>query len=197
MAVQNHIYIYIGKNGAPTILNVDNAADGTALEQLGALKMPEAMASEVFGENIRYADNTTCTVTANPANSAFPYDVTFDASKIIKKPKRDKALLAQMAMPSEKYIDLGDPIQTNIAPADGYLMMGGIVHNVSSANVGISVRDFDNNLFNGYGAAVWGANGQGISVTLPIKKGRKFNMYHGSLYEIQSRFIYAEGAIEE
>lgn len=93
-------------NNQPVIFNVDNAADGTALEQLGALKMPESLVEEIFGENARHADNTTCTITDNPDNAEFPFTVQFDSSKIPEKPKRNTETLAVIGMPGEKYIDI-------------------------------------------------------------------------------------------
>ena len=37
-------------------MNVDNEADGEVLEKLGAIRMPESMVSEIFGNNAKYAD---------------------------------------------------------------------------------------------------------------------------------------------
>ena len=76
----NRIYIYIDKQRQPAILNVDNDTDGAVLEQLGAVKMPENLVAEIFGEQAEFADSTNCTITPNPDNPAFPYAVTFGAN---------------------------------------------------------------------------------------------------------------------
>lgn len=116
-------------NNHPVIFNVDNAADAARLEELQAVKMAEDLVVSVFGEQSNFADNTTCTITDNPDNAEFPYDVAFDASKIIETPKRYYEYLAKMAMPSNKYINLNLKFSDEnnyhmsyyTSPANGYL----------------------------------------------------------------------------
>lgn len=208
MAVQNHIYIYIGKNGAPTILNVDNAADGAVLEQLGALKMPEAMASEVFGDNAQYADNTNCTITDNPDNAEFPYNVTFDSSKIMATPKRELGTMAGIGMPSTKFIDLNIPINNDdnmypdfIAPADGYLSASTSGHYGTFVGLG----PYDASITNPqeyfhYNNLYWcvsdGAPGYTSSNCLcPIRKGQKAFIHLQGEVVNYCKFIYTQGEI--
>ena len=50
-------------NNTPVLFNIDNARDMANFEALQAIKMPENMANEIFGNNTRYADNTTCIIT--------------------------------------------------------------------------------------------------------------------------------------
>lgn len=111
-------------NNQPVIFNVDNATDIARLEALQAVKMSDNLVRSVFGENSMYADNTTCTITDNPDNPAFPYNVTFNASKIIDTPKRYYGYLAQKAMPSNKYIQYLNVESGNQyrAPANGYFV---------------------------------------------------------------------------
>lgn len=89
----------------PVIFNVDNAVDAARLEALQAVKMAEDLVSSVFGEQSNFADNTTCLVSPNPDNPAFPL-VVFDSSKILPKPKRDLVEMARLALPSQKYIEV-------------------------------------------------------------------------------------------
>lgn len=118
-------------NKTPFIFNVDNLTDEAALEALQALKMPASMASSIFGNRANNADNKTCIITPNPENSAFPFTVAFDASKIPAKPKRQTGIMAGLAMPSDYYIDVSIKIATQsnyeyffepfTAPANGYM----------------------------------------------------------------------------
>lgn len=195
MAAANHIYIYIGKKGTPTILNVDNKIDGEALEKLGAIKMPESMANEVFGNNIRYADNTTCAITETPDNSDFPFAVNFDASKIPAKPKRDTEIMSGLGMPGSKYIDLqqhfiqnsnGTWVNSGTAPANGYLQFHAIARNMT-AGIAIHAK---------ISSYIVLPSTAGSSVFVPVKKGQNYQIDFYNSVDIQlMRFVYAEGEL--
>lgn len=198
MAAANHIYIYIGKNGTPTILNVDNAADAEFFESLGALKMPEAMAAEIFGNNIQYADNTTCTITDNPDNAEFPFAVNFDASKIIEKPKRQTGTLAGMAMPNNaRYIDISfvetDSYVYNAgftAPANGYVFVSGkVVDSPKKHIAGVHINNYDMSAHSN------GTLADGCGCFLPVEKGNFMVLGAISMQNIQMRFYYAVGEL--
>lgn len=207
MAVQNHIYIYIGKNGAPTIINVDNAADGQALEQFGAVKMPDAMVSEVFGENAMFADNQTCTITPNPNNAEFPFTVQFDSTKIPEKPKRNTGTIAKMAMPGADYIEMPvtftkvDDLHHNsnklVAPANGYFVITAGVPPISGTHNAVTVAITDGTANNGidlYDALH--DEHLHISWIIPVVKGQFANIYcRGDPSSCMCKFIYAKGEI--
>ena len=107
---------------------MDNEADGEAWEKLGAIRMPENMAAEIFGNNAKYADNTTCVITENPDNTEFPFSVRFDASKIPVKSKRDTGTLAGIGMPSGAVINIGAQTSGYLytAPYNGYVYIVGV-----------------------------------------------------------------------
>ena len=194
-----YIYIYIDKQRQPAILNVDNDTDGAVLEQLGAVKMPENLVAEIFGEQAEFADSTNCTITPNPDNPAFPYAVTFDANKIPEKPKRELGTMAGICMPSEKYIDI--PKKEGIifqAPANGFVIVEG---NYNSPENGVNCCYLRN-----YGSDVSGAlqpifvaisnspYGYGVGGSIAVKKGDYVGL--ATIRAIQMiRFVYAEGEI--
>lgn len=191
-------------NNQPVIFNVDNATDEARLEALQAVKMAEDMVASVFGEQSNFADNTTCLVSPNANNPAFPYGVTFDESKIQAKPKRYYGWLAEMAMPSNDFIDI--PITINkpasyTAPANGYVYLHfgtGATGTFSSlleltvysdSSSILSVRDILKD-------ASWSGN----SIFVPVKKGQSVSarMDVSGTYPKPNyvfRFVYAEGEI--
>lgn len=207
MADSNAIYIYI-RNNTPVILNVDNETDGAALEQLGTLKMPESMVTEIFGENVQYADNTNCTVTANPDNQEFPFTVAFDASKILAKPKRELGTMAGVCMPSDKYIDLV-PNRTNsaisrdgyfTAPENGYLTVSGYcgsnITPIKTANVGEFDIALDSLINIKQGTTYVGTHATVlIGCVIPVVKGKVYLFGSQGLSNIIERFYYAQGTI--
>lgn len=197
MAAANHIYIYIGKNGTPTILNVDNAADAEFFESLGAVKMPEAMASEVFGDNARYADSTNTTVTPNPDNPEFPFTVVFDSTKIVK-PKRYTGNFAKLAMPNNaRYIDISfvetDSYVYNAgftAPANGYVFVSGkVVDSPKTHIAGVHINNYDMSAHSN------GTLADGCGCFLPVEKGNFMVLGAISMQNIQMRFYYAIGEL--
>lgn len=164
-----------------------------------------ASAKAVQSLQAKIKQNMTAALDTKLDKSALSDDIDSESSETAASSAAINVLrkkVPNLAMPSEKYIDLGDLNQSNVASADGYLMMGGTVNPTSSAQiVGAAVRDPDdhslNDITNGYSASVWGISWQDISVTIPVKKGRKYDIYHGDIRNIQARFYYAEGAIEE
>lgn len=204
MAAANpYIYIYIGQ-GAPTILNVDNEADSAALEQLGAVKMPEAMVTEVFGDNVRYADNTNTAVTPNPDNPAFPFNVQFDSSKIPAKPKRELGNMIDIGMPSEKYIEIEKQQIANrhfmaefTAPANGWLFAyGKKLENAFAPALSIYKKD------SLYGTQITWSSGDGYTNQLyslacyfPAQQGETYIFNSQHYQNIMFRFVYAQGEI--
>lgn len=197
-------------NNAPVIFNVDNLQDQQNLEALQAIKMPESMAAEIFGENAEYADSTTCAITENQDNPAFPYNIVFDSSKIPSKPKRNTAMLAQMAMPSEKFIEIAlslKPVSDNdyvyhyTAPADGYVHWY-IGHPKISSLCYIYIKPKEllaDNLISMLRTAVRTAEGTTLCLFLPVTKGFDvvFGVSYGTISMASSRafFHYAKGAI--
>lgn len=182
-------------NKLPVIFNVDNAVDIANLEALQAVKMAKSMANEVFGNNIRYADNTTCTITDNPDNAEFPFAVIFDASKIIKKPKRQTRTLAGMGMPGTKYINLqqnfiqesnGVWVHSGTAPANGYLLFSATARNMLA---GIAIHT----MISSYITLESYVSG---SIFLPVKKGTPYQIDFTNGVDIEyMRLIYAEGEL--
>ena len=194
------LYIYIA-NGAPAILNVDNEADGEALEKLGAIRMPESMATEVFGNNAKYADNTTCVITENPGNAEFPFNVQFDSSKILAMPQTKRKLtdsyLAGLGMPINKFIRF-TPYSGFVytAPANGYIHVCATKVNYKTTGIlGLHILDENKN-------AIYSAEGHDHTEIqawhdcfLPIKKGYGCEFYIQNLNSPIGKFIYAEGEI--
>ena len=197
---KSYIYIYIA-NGAPAILNVDNEADGNALEKLGAIRMPESMVSEIFGNNAKYADNTTCVITENSSNAEFPFNVRFDSSKIPAKPQTERKLtdnyLAGLGMPSNKFIRF-TPHNGFVytAPANGYIHVCATKVNYKTTGIlGLHILDENKN-------AIYSAEGHDhtenpswLDCFLPIKKGYGCEFYIQNLNSPIGKFLYAEGEI--
>ena len=207
---KSYIYIYIA-NGTPTILNVDNEADGEAWERLGAIRMPESMVAETFGNKAKYADNTTCVITENPDNPDFPFNVQFDASKIMAKPQTDKLL-------TDSYMSkLGFPQTTNYinipltfvpetstttahyaanftAPASGWLFVSGST--VSGNNRIYASCFISESKKRVYGMSSSFAAPTGYCASLvPAIKGVGYYLRIQHCDNISARFIYAEGEI--
>ncbi len=188
-------------NNTPVLFNIDNARDMANLEALQAIKMPENMANEIFGNNIRYADNTTCVITENSGNAEFPFNVRFDASKITAKPQTKKKLtdsyLAGLGMPSSKFIRF-TPYSGFVytAPANGYIHVCATKVNYKTTGIlGLHILDENKN-------AIYSAEGHDHTEIqawhdcfLPIKKGYGCEFYIQNLNSPIGRFIYAEGEI--
>lgn len=167
-------------NNNPVLFNVDNAVDEARLEALQAVKMAEEMAASVFGENAMYADNTTCIITDNPDNPAFPWDVAFDAAKIPEKPKRDTGTLASLAMPdyeSEIIVTLSKEGDIFTAPVNGFF----IAENHASGEGVIAVKVLDKNdneksfIGNRYVYPPVEVRGY-ASIVVPLPKGFKISL---------------------
>lgn len=197
---KSYIYIYIA-NGAPTILNVDNEADGEALEKLGAIRMPESMVSEVFGNNAKYADNTTCVITENPDNAEFPFNVRFDSSKIIAKPQTTRKLtdsyLAGIGMlNSAKHIDIQFSYHPEskryyanfTAPANGWAHVFGQANETNASYSTIWLY---------FGSVLVSSNAGApnivCGVVLPVSKGQSFTAGTQNCKNIKAQFFYAIG----
>ncbi len=180
---------------------MDNETDGEAWEKLGAIRMPESMATEIFGENVKYADNTTCVITENSGNAEFPFNVQFDSSKILAMPQTERKLtdsyLAGIGMPSNKIIQFtprSDFIYT--APANGYIYVSATKANYNSGGVlGLHILDENKNV-------IYSAEGHDYTgfqawheCFLPIKKGYGCDFYIQNLNSPIGKFIYAEGEI--
>lgn len=193
-------------NNSPVIFNVDNAVDAARLEALQAVKMAEDLVVSVFGEQSNFADNTTCTITDNPDNPAFPFTAVFDSSKISSKPKRELGVMAGIGMPGSKFIDLNIPINNDdnmypdfIAPADGYLSASTTGHNGTFVGIGpydasiTKPQDHYNDLDR---CVSDGAPGYTSSNCLcPIRKGQKAFIHLQGEVVNYCKFIYAEGEI--
>ena len=207
---KSYIYIYIA-NGAPAILNVDNEADGEALEKLGAIRMPESMATEVFGNNAKYADNTTCVITENPDNAEFPFNVRFDSSKIMAKPKMDKLLtdsyMSKLSFPqTTNYINIpltyvptenlhnftGYYAANFTAPANGWIYIAGNATGTDSIYSSSYVTESKRI----YGMSSSFAAPTGFCASLvPAIKGVGYDLRIQHCNNITARFIYAQGEI--
>ena len=160
-------------------MNVDNEADGEALEKLGAIKMPDSMVSEVFGNNAKYADNTTCVITENPDNPEFPFNLRFDSSKIPAKPQNQRKLtdnyLARIGMPSGKIINIGflPNGYTYTMPYSGYFYVRGV-----SGNGGGNI------VIQGSGLEISNSisfSNHGISLFLPAIKGYRIVLQYSNV----------------
>ncbi len=188
---------------------MDNEADGEAWEKLGAIRMPENMAAEIFGNNAKYADNTTCVITENSGNAEFPFNVQFDASKIPVKPQTDKLL-------TDSYMSkLGFPQTTNYinipltfvpetstttahytanftAPASGWLFVSG--NTISGNNRIYSSCFISESKKRVYGMSSSFAAPTGYCASLvPAIKGVGYYLRIQHCDNISARFIYAQG----
>lgn len=170
---------------------MDNEVDGEALEKLGAIKMPEHMANEVFGNNVRYADNTTCIITENQDNPDFPFNVQFDSSKIPAKPQTQRKLtdsfLAGIGMPSGRTINLSAQPSgyRYTAPYSGYVYANGLA---TEDGAFLIIHG------GGVGNQINAVKNQGMEVFLPVSKGTVFDVIYGF---VQIRRIYFDMAIGE
>lgn len=180
-------------NNQPVIFNVDNAVDAARLEALQAVKMADDLVGSVFGEQSNFADNTTCTISANQDNPAFPYDIVFDASKIIEKPKRNTGTLSGIGMPGDKVINITPGTGVNykyIAPFNGYLTINCAAQN-SAGYISLHVKNdkTDKKLY----TVCHGPTG--LSDYVPAKKGDTITINYRSATLIDCRFVLAEGEI--
>ena len=199
---KSYIYIYSERRAA--ILNVDNETDGEAWEKLGAIRMPENMATEIFGENVKYADNTTCVITENPDNAEFPFNVQFDSSKIPAMPQTKRKLtdsyLAGIGMPAtKKYITINLPVLSDgstwngafyDAPANGWAFIS--AEPAAGKNCLVSVSNFSNPVIR---STALGSGGSSASAGIPIKKGECIHFVTRDTSARFGYFFYAEGEI--
>ncbi len=190
-------------NNTPVLFNIDNAQDMANLEALQAIKMPENMANEIFGNNTRYADNTTCVITENPSNAEFPFNVQFDASKIMAKPQTTRKLtenyLAGLGMPNldKKIFIQFSPINdvdysaTYTAPANGWVTVYGRVANIATkAYALVLAQSGDIRMTSACGTA-----DVVCTATIPVSKGRGVYLRTQSCWSIGAYFVYAQGEI--
>ncbi len=198
-------------NNTPVLFNIDNARDMANLEALQAIRMPESMISEIFGDNAKYADNTTCVITENPNNAEFPFNVQFDSSKIIAKPQTDKLLtdsyMSKLGFPqTTNYINI--PLTfvpetstttahysvTFTAPASGWLFVSG---STISGNNRIYASCFiSESKKRVYGMSSSFAASLGYCASLvPAIKGVGYYLRIQHCNNISARFIYAEGEV--
>lgn len=174
--------------------------------------MPESMVSEVFGVNAKYADNSNTTVTPDPDNPEFQFNVTFDSSKIPAVPKRNTSAFAHLAMPSDKFIDLsltftpvGSVKETGYwtAPADGIV---DCIHSATAINANATINylndinSFSANNKSRYGDSIGiqGVHYAEAETSVLVRKGDKvrFAVTGGNYTEVTNiRFYYAQGAI--
>lgn len=197
-------------NNTPVLFNIDNARDMANLEALQAIKMPENMANEIFGNNIRYADNTTCVITENPDNAEFPFNVQFDSSKILAMPQTKRKLtdsyLAGIGMPFlSKYINISLPAPVNgymekevVAPANGWFCLRAInSNNGQECQVSISKLLGTMNP-SGLDAIITASSfsknaGIAASVLMPILKGTSIKFFAVNSTHRFAKFYYAQG----
>lgn len=191
-------------NNSPVIFNIDNAPDMENLEALQAIRMPENMANEIFGNNIRYADNTTCVITENPGNAEFPFNVQFDSSKIFAMPQTKRKLtdsyLAGIGMPAtKKYITINIPVLSNEphwngtfydAPANGWAFIS--AEPAAGKTCLVSVSNFSNPVIR---STALGSGGSSASAGIPIKKGECIHFVTRDTSARFGYFFYAEGEI--
>ncbi len=188
-------------NNTPVLFNIDNARDMANLEALQAIKMPENMANEIFGNNIRYADNTTCVITENSGNAEFPFNVQFDASKIMAKPQTTRKLtenyLAGLGMPSSNIVHFTvKEGRAYTAPANGYINIYALKSNPSSASI-LSLHVLNRNELSIYSTEkhdntstqAW------LNIFIPVSKGYICDLYILNLKNPIGKFIYAQGEI--
>ncbi len=198
-------------NNTPVLFNIDNARDMANLEALQAIKMPENMANEIFGNNIRYADNTTCVITENPDNAEFPFNVQFDSSKILAKPQTDKLLtdsyMSKLGFPqTTNYINIpltfvpsstganykGYYAATYTAPANGWMYIAG--NAAGDATIYSSSYVAESKKI--YGMSSSFAASLGFCASLvPALKGIRYDLRIQHCNNISARFIYAQGEI--
>ncbi len=197
-------------NNTPVLFNIDNARDMANLEALQAIKMPENMANEIFGNNIRYADNTTCVITENSGNAEFPFNVQFDSSKILAMPQTERKLtdsyLAGIGMPFlSKYINISLPAPVNgymekevVAPANGWFCLRAInSNNGQECQVSISKLLGTMNP-SGLDAIITASSfsknaGIAASVLMPILKGTSIKFFAVNSTHRFAKFYYAQG----
>lgn len=191
-------------NNTPVLFNIDNARDMANLEALQAIKMPENMANEIFGNNIRYADNTTCVITENPDNAEFPFNVQFDSSKILAMPQTERKLtdsyLAGLSMPAtKKYITINilvvsdEPTWNETfydAPANGWAFIA--AKPAAGKNCLVTVSNFNNPVIRSLSS---GSGGSSASAGIPIKKGERIHFVTRDTSARFGYFFYAEGEI--
>lgn len=190
-------------NNTPVLFNIDNARDMANLEALQAIKMPENMANEIFGNNIRYADNTTCVITENSGNAEFPFNVQFDSSKILAMPQTERKLtdsyLAGLGMPNlDKKIFIQFSLITNkkvdysaayTAPANGWVTVYGQVANIASkAYALVFAQSGDIRMTSASGTA-----DVVCTATIPVSKGRGVYLKTQSCWSVGAYFFYAQG----
>lgn len=188
-------------NNSPVIFNIDNAPDMENLEALQAIRMPENMANEIFGNNIRYADNTTCVITENSGNAEFPFNVQFDSSKILAMPQTKRKLtdsyLAGLGMlNSAKHIDIQFSYNPEskryradfTASANGWAYVHGQanVTNASYSSVWLHVGSV-------FASSNAGAPNIECGVVLPVSKGQSFIAGTQNCKNIKAQFFYAIG----
>ena len=192
-------------------MNVDNEVDGEALEKLGAIRMPESMADEIFGENAEYADNTTCVITENQDNPDFPFNVQFDSSKIPAKPQTDKLLtdsyISKLGLPQTiRWINISltfvpETSTTTAhyfanftAPASGWLFLSGsTVRGDNSVYASCFIRESEKHV---YGMCCSFAAPTGYNASLvPAIKGVGYLLRIQHCEYILARFIFAKGEI--
>ena len=190
-------------NNTPVLFNIDNARDMANLEALQAIKMPENMANEIFGNNIRYADNTTCVITENSGNAEFPFNVQFDSSKILAMPQTERKLtdsyLAGLGMPNldKKIFIQFSPINDNkidyavvyTAPANGWVTVYGQVANIATkAYALVYAQSGDMQMTSA------SATAEVIcTATIPVIKGRGVYLKTQNCWSIGAYFFYAQG----
>lgn len=165
--------------------------------------MPENLVTEVFGKNARYADSTNTTVTPNPDNAEFSYNVTFDSSKIPEKPKRNTNSLVRIGMPSDKFIDINIAINNRdvfYCPEDGYISAS--IFSRTGGAIAVVVSDsnnFDESNFawKDYKWAGVTATPQysSLAVLVPVKKNQYVYIHLQGETSHYCKFIYAEGTI--
>ncbi len=190
-------------NNTPVLFNIDNARDMANLEALQAIKMPENMANEIFGNNIRYADNTTCVITENSGNAEFPFNVQFDSSKILAMPQTERKLtdsyLAGIGMPNldKKIFIQFSPINNDkidysaayTAPANGWVTVYGQVANIASkAYALVFAQSGDIRMTSASGTA-----DVVCTATIPVSKGRGVYLKTQSCWSVGAYFFYAQG----
>lgn len=197
-------------NNSPVIFNIDNAPDMENLEALQAIRMPENMANEIFGNNIRYADNTTCVITENPGNAEFPFNVQFDSSKILAMPQTKRKLtdsyLAGIGMPFlSKRINISLPAPVNgymekevVAPANGWFCLRAMNSNDGQeCQVSIS-KLFGTMNPSGLDAIITASSFSknsriAASVLMPILKGTSIKFFAVNSTHRFAKFYYAQG----
>ena len=192
-------------------MNVDNEADSEALEKLGAIRMPESMVSEIFGNNAKYADNTTCVITENSSNAEFPFNVQFDNSKIPATPQTERKLtdnyLAGLSLPqTTNYINIPltfVPVTSTsiehysarfIAPANGWIYLTGVVVSGNERAYATTYIVEEMKRIYGVSSSFPATNGYCASF-IPAFKKTAYNLRIQCCNNILARFIYAQGEI--